>query len=112
MSIIFWATYLLTVAEFIASPVNVLRGSKIHLKRFAEVKFPLPLARGLAVVELFAVSAVVAGIWLPSLRLWGGVVLALAFLPLLVWAARTRRPVGDLLGLGFFMACALVVALY
>jgi hypothetical protein len=112
MKILFWIAYVLTVAEFIASPVNVLRGSAMHLKRFAEVKFPLAWARGLAILELFAVAAVIVGIWVPVARLIGGIVLAVAFLPLLAWAAKAKRPAGDLLGLAFFMACALLVALY
>ena len=112
MKILFWAAYILTVAEFLASPINVLRNSAMHIKRFEAVKFPLKLAKSLAVVELVAVAAVIVGIWVPITRQVGGVILAAAFLPLLIWAARAKRPAGDLLGLAFFMACSLVVALY
>ncbi len=112
MKIVFWIAFVLTVAEFIASPVNVLRGSAMHLKRFAEVKFPLKWARGLAVLELCAVAATIIGLWVPTARLIGGIVLAAAFLPLLIWAVKAKRAAGDLLGLAFFMACALIVALY
>lgn len=112
MVIIFWIAFVLTVAEFIASSVNVLRGSEMHLKRFEEVAFPLRWARGLAVIELVAVVLVIIGLKLPILRRIGGILLAAAFLPLLIWAIRAKRPVGDLLGLAFFMACALIVALY
>jgi len=84
----------------------------MHLKRFAEVKFPLQLARISAVIELFAVAAVIAGLWVPVARLIGGIVLAAAFVLLLGWAIHAKRPAGDILGLGFFIACALIVALY
>jgi uncharacterized membrane protein YphA (DoxX/SURF4 family) len=112
MKILFWIAYVLTVAEFIASPVNVLRGSEMHLRRFTEVKFPLALARGLAVLELFAVTAVIAGIRLPLARLIGGITLVTSFLLILLWAIKSRRPATDLLGLAFFMVCALIVSFY
>ncbi len=112
MVVIFWIAYVLTVAEFIASPANVLRGSAMHLKRFAEVGFPLRWAQLLAGIELIGVAAVIAGLWYPLLRTIGGIVLAAAFLPLLTVALRARRPAADIFGLIFFMACALIVALY
>jgi uncharacterized membrane protein YphA (DoxX/SURF4 family) len=112
MKVIFWIAYVITVAEFTASPINVLRGSVMHLKRFEEVKFPLRLARFSAMVELAAVAAVIAGLWVPLARLIGGLVLAASFAILLIWAIRAKRPAGDISGLGFFIAGALVVALY
>lgn len=112
MEVVFWIAYAITLAEFIASPLNVLRGSVLHLKRFREVKFPLELARSLAVVELTAVAAVLAGLWVRPARLVGGIVLAAAFITLLPWAIRARRPFSDILGLAFFIACALIVAFY
>lgn len=112
MKIIFWIAWVFTVAEFIASPIHVLRGSAVHLQRFREVNFPLSWARGLAVLELLGVATVIIGLWVPLARLIGGIVLAAAFLPLLLWAAKAKRPATDLLGLAFFMACALIVSLY
>ena len=112
MKIVFWIAYALTIAEFIASPVNTLNGSKIHLQRLREVHFPLTVARYLAVIELAAVAGLIAGLWVPITRQVGGFVLAGCFVPLIVWAIRAKREVGDILGLAFFIACALVVALY
>lgn len=112
MKIVFWIAYVLTLAEFTASPINVLRGSAMHLQRFREVKFPLGLARILAVIELVAVVAVFAGLWVHLARVVGGYVLAAAFVTLLPWAIRAKRPLGDIAGLGIFIAGALIVALY
>lgn len=112
MKILFWIAFILTVAEFIASPVNTLRDSKMHLQRLREVKFPLKVAKALAVLELVAVTAVIVGIWEPIARRIGGITLAACFVPLLLWAIRARRPSGDLLGLLFFMACAVITAVY
>ena len=113
MKIIFWIAYVLTVAEFLASPINVLRGSDMHLKRFREVRFPLGLARALAVIELVAVVAVIFGIHFVPARKIGGIVLAIAFSVLLPWALlRSKRPAENLLGLGLFIAGAFVVVLY
>ena len=112
MSVLFWIAFVLTVAEFIASPVNTLLNSKMHLQRLREVKFPLTAAKILAVIELVAVTMVIIGIWVPTARHIGGIALAACFLPLLLWALRARRQVGDLLGLIFFMACATMTALY
>lgn len=112
MSIIFWIAYCLTVAEFIASPVNTLMGSKMHLQRLKEARFPLSVARVLAIVELVAVIGVFLGIWIASVRLVGGLILAACFVPILVQAIRVKRPMGDLLALAFFIACAVLTALY
>lgn len=112
MNIIFWIAYVITLAEFIASPINVLRGSVVHIQRFREVRFPIRLAKSLAVVELLAVAAVLVGPWIHLARLVGGIVLAAAFTVLLPWAIRAKRSLGDILGLVFFIVCALVVALY
>jgi len=112
MKVIFWIAYVITVAEFTASPINVLRGSEMHLKRFAEVKFPLRLARISAGIELVAVAAIIAGLWAPIARLVGGIVLAASFALLTISAVRAKRAAGDILGLGLFIASALIVALY
>lgn len=112
MNIIFWIAYCLTVAEFIASPVNTLMGSKMHLQRLKEARFSLPVARVLAVIELFAVTAVILGIWIAAARLFGGLVLAACFLPILMRAITVKRPASDLLALAFFITCATIAALY
>lgn len=112
MKAVFWIVYIVTIAEFTASPVNVLRGSAMHLQRFREVKFPLGFAKGLAWAELLAAGGIIAGLWVHLARLIGGIVLAISFVILLPWALRAKRPLGDILGLVFFIACALVVALY
>lgn len=112
MNVVFWIAYVVTLAEFVASPVNVLRGSPMHIQRFREVHFPLKLARVLAWVELVAVIGVLVGLWFRPFRLVGGLVLAAAFTVLLPWALRAKRPSADILGLAFFIACALIVAAY
>lgn len=112
MNIVFWVAFAITVAEFIASPVNTLMNSKMHLQRLKEVHFPISIAKALAVIELVAVAAVIAGIWFPLARRVGGITLAACFLPILAYALRARRPAGDILGLLFFMACATISALY
>lgn len=110
MNIIFWIVFVVTVLEFVASPVNTLLNSKMHIQRLREVDFSITFAKILAVIELIAVITLIAGLWNPLLRHIGGSVLAICFVPILAWAIRARRPAGDLLGLGFFMACALLVA--
>jgi len=112
MKVIFWVAYVLTVAEFLASPINTLMGSNMHLQRLKEARFPIPAAKALAVIELAAVAGVLAGIWVSGARLVGGVILAACFAPILFQAIRVKRPAGDLLGLLFFMVCALTAALY
>ena len=112
MIILYWIAYILTVAEFIASPVNTLLNSKMHIQRLREVKFPIAFAKTLAVIELFAVTGVIIGLWLPVARLIGGIVLAVCFVPFVIYALRAKRPAGDSAALLFFMACALATALY
>jgi hypothetical protein len=112
MIILFWIAYVLTILEFLASPINTLRNSEMHINRLREVKFPLPLAKTLAVVELIAVAGVTVGLWIPVARLVGGIVLALCFAPFVIYALRAKRPAGDSAALLFFMACALITALY
>lgn len=112
MILLFWIAYVLTVAEFIASPVNTLRGSEMHLQRLKEVHFPLSFARFLSWVELVAVIGVLIGLWISDARLIGGVVLALCFVPIIIWGIRAKRSMSDIFALLFFVACALVTAFY
>ncbi len=112
MKLLFWVAYVLTVGEFLASPINTLMGSKMHLQRLKEARFPLSLAKVLAVVELFGVAGVIGGVWVPAARLVGGIVLAVCFLPIFIRAVNVERPLGDLLALAFFIGCALVTAFY
>ncbi len=112
MSIVYWIIFIITVLEFTASPINTLLNSKPHLERLREVHFPITVAKFLAVIELIAVVGVIAGLWILPARRVGGSVLALCFLPILIWGIRAKRPAGDLLALGFFMACALITAVF
>lgn len=112
MNILFWIACIITLAEFTASSVNTLLGSAMHMQRLKEVGFPRALANVLAVVELLAVVAVVGGVWAPISRHIGGIVLAACFVPYVLWAARARRPAGDILALLFFIACAMFTAVY
>lgn len=112
MKIVFWIAYILTLAEFTASPINVLRGSAIHLQRFNEINFPLTLAKVLAVVEILGVTSTFSGVWVQMARHVGGYILATAFVVILPWAVHAKRPLGDLAGLSMFITTALIVALY
>lgn len=112
MNILYWLIYGITVLEFTVSSINTLMNSRPHIQRLHEVKFPIAFAKVLAVVEVIAVISVILGVWQPAIRMAGGIVLALCFLPILLWALRAKRPIGDLLALGFFIACALVTGIF
>lgn len=102
--------YVITLAEFGASSFFTLTGSQAHLRRLQEVHFPLGVARILAMIEVIAVVGLVAGIWIPPLRVAGGLTLALCFLPFLLRSAQVNRPITDSLALALFMLCSITAA--
>ena len=110
MQLLHILAYIIALAEFAASSFFTLTGSRAHLTRLQEVRFPLPAARILAGIEALAVVGLVAGIWLPALRPISGITLALCFSPILARAIQVRRPIWDVLALAFFMLCAVVAA--
>lgn len=112
MIVIFWIAYAITLAEFTATSVNLLRGSEPHLRRMREIQFPLGLARIMARVQLAAVIGMVAGLWFPIIRLICGLVLAASFVTVIGRGLWAKRPLSDILAVGLFAVFALIAALY